>query len=117
MGFLAAILLRLRHSAMFRVALAAFSLAPSFPDPGKQLMEVDDRLVVLIRTGDSFFCLDDVCTHDGGTLGEGELEEDALCCPRHGAKFDIKTGEALSMPATESNTSLLRTSTLSHMPT
>ena len=41
------------------------------PDPGKRLVEVDDRLVVLFHLGGEFFCLDDVCTHDGGPLGEG----------------------------------------------
>lgn len=70
-------------------------------DPGKDIFEVDDTLVVLIHAGGQFFCLDDVCTHDGGPLGEGELSENAIACPRHGAKFDLKTGKPLSMPATE----------------
>jgi len=72
-----------------------------FPDPGKQLVEVDDRLVVLFHVGGSFYCLDDVCTHDGGPLGEGELCGVEIACPRHGAKFDIRDGHALTMPATE----------------
>lgn len=71
------------------------------PDPGKQLIEVDDRLVVLFHIGGSFYCLDDVCTHDGGPLGEGELCGHEIACPRHGAKFDVRTGRALTMPATE----------------
>ena len=40
------------------------------PDPGKTTLDVDDRLVVLIHAGGSWYCLDDVCTHDGGPLGE-----------------------------------------------
>jgi len=71
------------------------------PDPGKQLFEVDDRLVVLFHVGGEFFCLDDVCTHDGGTLGDGELDGQDICCPRHGARFDVRTGDAKTMPATE----------------
>ncbi|MFT5522808.1 MAG: 3-phenylpropionate/trans-cinnamate dioxygenase ferredoxin subunit [Pirellulaceae bacterium] len=71
------------------------------PDPGKQMLELDDRLVVLFHVGGVFHCVDDVCTHDGGPLGDGELSDDTIACPRHGAKFDIKTGEALTMPATE----------------
>lgn len=71
------------------------------PDPGKLMLELDDRLVVLIRVADTFYCVDDVCTHDGGPLGEGLLEEETIACPRHGAKFCIKTGEAITMPATE----------------
>lgn len=72
------------------------------PDRGKLTLEIDDRFVVLVRLGDDVYCLDDVCTHDGGPLGEGELEEHCLVCPRHGAKFDVRTGDAITMPATES---------------
>ena len=71
------------------------------PDPGKTTIDVDDRLVVLIHAGGSWYCLDDVCTHDGGPLGEGPLDGDAIVCPRHGAKFSVKTGNAMTMPATE----------------
>jgi len=73
------------------------------PDPGKMLVEVDDRLVVLFRVGGKLYALDDVCTHDGGPLSEGELDTRActIACPRHGAKFDIKSGAALTMPATQ----------------
>jgi 3-phenylpropionate/trans-cinnamate dioxygenase ferredoxin subunit len=75
------------------------------PDPGKMMLEIDERLVVLLHVGGEFFCLDDVCTHDGGPLGDGELCGHELACPRHGAKFDVKTGKALTMPATEDTAS------------
>ena len=68
---------------------------------GKVILEVDDRMVVLLHINDQFFCIDDVCTHDGGPLGEGELCGFELACPRHGAKFDVRNGAALTMPATE----------------
>ena len=72
------------------------------PDPGKIIIELEDRIAVLIHAGGEFYCLDDVCTHDGGTLGDGQLGPDGtLACPRHGAKFDIRTGQALTMPATQ----------------
>lgn len=71
------------------------------PDPGKQTLEVDDALVVLFHVGGRFYCIDDVCTHDGGPLGEGDLCGHEIACPRHGAKFDVCTGKALTMPATE----------------
>ncbi len=70
------------------------------PDPGQTLLEVEDRIVVLFRVGNEYFCIDDVCTHDGGPLSEGRLDDHAIACPRHGAKFDIRTGKALTMPAT-----------------
>ena len=68
---------------------------------GKLILEVDDRMVVLLHINEQFFCIDDVCTHDGGPLGEGELCGYELACPRHGAKFDVRNGAALTMPATE----------------
>ena len=47
-----------------------------------------------------FFAIDDVCTHDGGPLDQGELEGDEIECPRHGARFSVVTGAVLSLPAT-----------------
>jgi metal-sulfur cluster biosynthetic enzyme/nitrite reductase/ring-hydroxylating ferredoxin subunit len=70
------------------------------PDGGRLLVELDDRIVVLLRVGDELFCLDDVCTHDGGPLSEGQVSDHTIACPRHGAKFDLRTGKALTMPAT-----------------
>lgn len=64
-------------------------------------MEVLDRFVVLVRYDQQVYCIEDLCTHDGGTLGDGELEEFCLICPRHGAKFDVRTGHVVCMPATE----------------
>lgn len=55
--------------------------------------------VALARVGDQVFAFGDVCTHDGGPLGEGKLEGFAVQCPRHGARFDIRTGRALRLPA------------------
>lgn len=75
------------------------------PDPGKKLIEVDDRLVVLFHVDGEFYCLDDLCTHDGGPLSDGPLENHHIACPRHGAKFDICSGKAISMPATEATSS------------
>src|SRR3954454_16625085 len=71
------------------------------PDPGRMLVEVDDRLVVLVHVAGRFYAIDDVCTHDGGPLGEGELDGFTIACPRHGAKFDFRDGRALTMPATK----------------
>jgi 3-phenylpropionate/trans-cinnamate dioxygenase ferredoxin subunit len=46
-----------------------------------------------------YFAIDDLCTHDGGTLGEGRLRRGRVVCPRHGAQFDARTGKVLSLPA------------------
>lgn len=73
----------------------------SLSDPGRLITEIDDRVVVLFRVNNALYCLDDVCTHDGGPLGEGQLDGFQIVCPRHGARFDICSGKALTMPATE----------------
>jgi len=69
------------------------------PDPGQRVFEVDERFVVLFHVGGKFYAIDDACTHDGGPLGQGALEGYVIVCPRHGAKFDIRSGAVLSMPA------------------
>lgn len=71
------------------------------PDPGKMTLEVDQTMVVLFHVDGQFHCLDDVCTHDGGPLGEGQLIGHEIACPRHGARFCVRSGEALTMPATQ----------------
>ena len=73
------------------------------PDPGTLLVEVGERLVAVIHAAGRFYALDDVCTHDGGPLSDGPVDpqEHSIACPRHGAKFDIRSGAALTMPATK----------------
>ena len=70
--------------------------------PGeKKLVEVDDIPVALFNVNGEFFAIEDVCTHDGGPLAEGELNGDQIECPRHGARFNVCTGAVLCMPAIE----------------
>ena len=61
--------------------------------------EVDGKRVALCNVNGEFYAIDDVCTHDGGSLDQGVLEGDRVECPRHGAKFDVKTGRAVVLPA------------------
>jgi len=86
-------------SEFFRVCKIA-----DVPDPGKTVFEVDDHFIVLIHLDGEFYALDDACTHDGGPLGDGFLEGSQIICPRHGARFDVRTGQALSMPAVQATT-------------
>lgn len=70
--------------------------------PGERgVYEVDGTFVALFNVGGEFFAIADICTHDGGPLAEGELRDQAIVCPRHGARFDVRTGEVISFPATE----------------
>ena len=71
------------------------------PPGEKKLVEVDDIPVALFNVNGEFFAIEDVCTHDGGPLAEGELNGDEIECPRHGARFNVCTGAVLCMPAIE----------------
>jgi 3-phenylpropionate/trans-cinnamate dioxygenase ferredoxin subunit len=82
--------------------MAAFVTVAKTSDvePGKvRVYEVNGRRIALCNVGGTFYAIDDVCTHDGGPLDQGVLEGDQIECPRHGARFDVKTGRALTLPA------------------
>lgn len=69
------------------------------PPGQRKLIRVGDRRLALFNVDGEFYAIDDVCTHDGGPLAEGELEGYQIVCPRHGARFDVRSGEVLSFPA------------------
>ena len=69
------------------------------PDGRPEIFDVDDRKIAVYRIEGGYYAIDDICTHDGGPLAEGEVEGDVVICPRHGARFSIKTGAALTFPA------------------
>ena len=66
-----------------------------------KIVDVEGRLVAVFNLEGEFFAIEDVCTHDGGELTGGEIEDGCIACPRHGARFDIRTGAVLSPPAYE----------------
>ena len=70
------------------------------PPNGRKSIVVDDVPALLVRVGNDFFAVEDVCSHDGQPLTDGPVADGAITCPRHGAKFDLKSGQALCMPAT-----------------
>jgi 3-phenylpropionate/trans-cinnamate dioxygenase ferredoxin component len=71
-------------------------------DPGgRTSVIVDDLPALLLRVGDNYFCIEDVCSHDGQPLTDGEVSNGQIECPRHGARFDLATGAPRCMPATE----------------
>ena len=70
--------------------------------PGEyRVVDVDDVDVAVFNLDGEYFAIEDVCTHDFGTLTGGCVEDGRIMCPRHGARFDIRTGEALTPPAYE----------------
>jgi 3-phenylpropionate/trans-cinnamate dioxygenase ferredoxin subunit len=69
------------------------------PSGDRLFIEVDDQEIVLFNVAGVYYAILDVCSHDDGPLGDGDLDGYEVSCPRHGAHFDIRTGEALSLPA------------------
>ena len=70
------------------------------PIGGRLLLEIDDEQVVVFNIAGDYFAIADLCSHDEGPLGDGNVENIyEISCPRHGAHFDIKTGKALTFPA------------------
>lgn len=67
---------------------------------GKRLIfDIGGEPIALFNIAGEYFAIADVCSHDDGPVAEGELLDREIACPRHGARFDIRTGEALSLPA------------------
>lgn len=71
------------------------------PEGGKVLVDVKGRSVAVFNVGGTFYAVENVCTHDGGPLVEGDLDGFEVECPRHGARFDVRTGRPLCLPAFE----------------
>ncbi len=70
------------------------------------VVDVDGLDVVVFKLEDGFYALEDVCTHDGAEIASGVIENEEIICPRHGARFCIKTGKVLCAPAYEDMASL-----------
>lgn len=69
------------------------------PPGATKRVEVDGQEILLCNCDGEIYAIEDVCTHDGGPLDQGEFQDCRIICPRHGAMFDIKTGAALTLPA------------------
>jgi len=69
------------------------------PEGKVKTVTVDSLRIALCNYGGNIYAIDDICTHDGGPLGQGELEGKEIECPRHGARFDVITGQVKALPA------------------
>lgn len=74
-------------------AEAAFDAEPM------RLVEVQGESIIVCRINGRYYAVEDRCSHDDGQLDQGEINGQEITCPRHGARFDLTTGAALSMPA------------------
>lgn len=64
-------------------------------------VEIDGLALVVVRCGKDVYAVEDRCTHDGEALEGAEVESCQIICPRHGARFCLRTGAALTPPAYE----------------
>lgn len=71
----------------------------AIPDPGMAAFDVGAERVVIARAGATVYAVEDRCSHDDGPLSDGSIEGTEILCPRHGARFDLRTGDATRMPA------------------
>lgn len=69
------------------------------PSGERILFEIEGFSIALFRVGEKYYAIGDVCTHDNGPIGDGELDGLEVVCPRHGARFDLETGNATRLPA------------------
>jgi len=78
-----------------------FEIAPAseLPNGERLFVDIGDTPLVIFNIAGQLFAMGDVCSHDDGPVGEGDLEGFNIVCPRHGAEFDIRTGKAVAMPA------------------
>lgn len=75
--------------------------AEELPPGGYKVVEQDGTFIAVFNVDGEFYALEDVCTHDGAELTGGTIEGDQVICPRHGARFCIRNGDAMGPPAYE----------------
>jgi len=64
-----------------------------------RVFEIEGEDIALCNIDGEIYAIADLCTHDDGPLGQGHLHGDQIECPRHGARFDVRSGKALTLPA------------------
>jgi len=69
------------------------------PEGERLFIEVDEQTIVVFNISGEIFAIADLCSHDDGPLGDGDVDGFEIACPRHGARFDLRTGKVLSLPA------------------
>ncbi|MFM8322646.1 MAG: Rieske (2Fe-2S) protein [Chloroflexota bacterium] len=70
--------------------------------PGQRMfVEIDGEPIVVFNIAGEWYAIADLCSHDNGPLGEGDLDGREIICPRHGARFDVTSGRVTAYPAVE----------------
>lgn len=71
------------------------------PQGAYTVVEDGGTFIAVVHCEGGFYAVEDICTHDGAELTGGTIEGCQIVCPRHGARFDLKTGAVLAPPAYE----------------
>jgi 3-phenylpropionate/trans-cinnamate dioxygenase ferredoxin subunit len=76
-------------------------IAPQDQLPAGERLFIDagGKSIVIFNLAGNYYAIGDVCSHDNGPVGDGDIEENEIICPRHGARFDIASGRVTSLPA------------------
>ena len=82
-----------------KIEFVEIAPASELPNGERLFVEIEGKPLVIFNMAGQFFSIGDVCSHDDGPVGEGDIEGDNIVCPRHGAEFDIRTGKAVQLPA------------------
>lgn len=73
--------------------------AADLPPGSRRVVDVDGIAVAVFNLAGDYLAIEDLCTHDGGELASGELDGEEIVCPRHGARFNLRTGAVAAPPA------------------
>ena len=77
----------------------AVGAVEDLPNGERLFLEIDGQPIVVFNIAGEYYAIADLCSHDDGPLGEGRLEGYEIICPRHGARFDVRSGEVIALPA------------------
>lgn len=81
------------------MAFQRVAAVSDIPPGVSKVYEVGDKVVAVCNVSGDLYAIEDVCTHDGASFGQGELDGCEIECPRHGARFDVRDGSATELPA------------------
>jgi 3-phenylpropionate/trans-cinnamate dioxygenase ferredoxin subunit len=82
------------------MSLTQVATKSEIPPETMRSVQVGESLILVAHCGNDFYAVSDVCTHMGGDLSSGVLEGTVVTCPRHGSRFDVRTGANMSGPKT-----------------
>ena len=82
-----------------KIEFVEIAPASELPNGERLFVEIEGKPIVIFNIAGQFFSIADVCSHDDGPVGEGDIEGYKITCPRHGGEFDIQTGKAVQLPA------------------